>query len=163
MLLSERHRLLQKHKKDYRKGPISQREIAPLWTKDDPVPLLLITSSLTFTPCILCSSTRMTIDSTSKASHSILSPQQSLELANVCLESAHTAKDIELVAELCHDADTVLSEAKNSLRGVHASKKTDNQSLHGIAAAYCELGDLWDSLGEIDKAHASYSKAEKLG
>ncbi|KAF9926355.1 hypothetical protein BGZ65_007323, partial [Modicella reniformis] len=87
-----------------------------------------------------------------------LSPQQSLELANVYLEGANKAKDSDVALVLCHDTEVSLYQAK---KGV---KRAEDQTLReGVATAYIELGRALDSRGRQTEAQSSYKKGEKLG
>jgi hypothetical protein len=91
--------------------------------------------------------------------------QQSLELANVSLESARKTKDPELGLELCGDAEAMLAQIKRRApqQMVHnppSPGHTENKAFReGITAAYSSLGELQNSLGQSDKARASYKKA----
>lgn len=95
--------------------------------------------------------------------HISLSPQQSLELANVCLASARTTKDLDVAQELCRDAGAVLSQIKRAFSIALASlETTEVQVLRDkITATYSDLGDLQGSLGQSDKALVSYRNAEQ--
>ncbi|KAF9927675.1 hypothetical protein BGZ65_006678, partial [Modicella reniformis] len=88
----------------------------------------------------------------------ILSPQQSLELANVYLENANKAANPNISLVLCHDTELSLSQAKKS------AKRDDDSAVNaGVAIAYIELGRILSSRGHCNEAKASYRKAEKLG
>ncbi|KAG0316229.1 hypothetical protein BGZ99_007002 [Dissophora globulifera] len=99
------------------------------------------------------------------SSHGTLSPQQTLELANLHLEDARKTKDPEIALVLCNDAEAALSRIKK------AAKKTlktplsvEDQTLrHRVATAYLEHGNLLEGLNHIEMARVSYEKAEKLG
>ncbi|KAF9936389.1 hypothetical protein BGZ65_002437, partial [Modicella reniformis] len=88
----------------------------------------------------------------------ILSPQQSLELANIYLENANKTRSPDITLVLCRDTETSLSQAK---KGV---KRDEDQAVReGVAAAYIGLGRVLESRGHRIEAQASYKKAEKMG
>ncbi|KAF9362702.1 hypothetical protein BGX34_005659, partial [Mortierella sp. NVP85] len=92
----------------------------------------------------------MASGSTDPSPRKSLSPQQALELANVCLQNALSAKDPDIARVHCHDAEVSLSQARKD------AKQTDDQTVaKGIATAYTDLGNLLESLDQ--------SRAEKLG
>jgi hypothetical protein len=96
------------------------------------------------------------------SSQSALSPERTLELANLCLENARTTKNPEVALELCAEATTVLSRMKQFLKTSAPPTDSDDQSLReGIATTYLEIGKLQDSLRRRDKALVSYKKADK--
>jgi hypothetical protein len=88
-----------------------------------------------------------------------ISPQKSLELANVYLENATKATDSELTLVLCHDTEVSLSQAKR----VVANNSDDKTVREGIVSAYISLGKLLHTRGHFREAQASYKKAEKMG
>jgi hypothetical protein len=91
-----------------------------------------------------------------------LSPQQSLEFANICLAGARTTKDLGVAQELCHDAGSVLAQIKRASSTLASLKSTDVQTLREkVSATYSDLGDLQDSLGQSEKAQTSYKNAEQ--
>ncbi|KAG0228904.1 hypothetical protein BGX31_006419 [Mortierella sp. GBA43] len=84
-----------------------------------------------------------------------LSSKQALELANVYLENARSAVDLDIALVLCHDTEVSLSQAK---------KHPDNQTIiEGIATAYGDLGSQLEIRGNDSGAQAMYKKAGKLG
>ena len=87
-----------------------------------------------------------------------ISPQKSLELANVYLENAFNAIDSDIALVLCHDAEVSLYQAKKSVK--HGKDQTVAK---GIATAYIGLGKVLESRGHVGGAEASFKKAEKLG
>ncbi|KAF9358770.1 hypothetical protein BGX34_008775 [Mortierella sp. NVP85] len=86
------------------------------------------------------------------------SPQKTLELANVYLETAFNAIDSEIALVFCHDTEVSLSHARKSIK--HDKNPTVAK---GIATAYIGLGKLLESRGHLGGAQASFEKAEKLG
>ncbi|KAK3823469.1 MAG: WD40-repeat-containing domain protein [Benniella sp.] len=90
-----------------------------------------------------------------------LSPQQSLECANVCLATAHKTKDLEVAQELCHDAGAMLAQIKRASTLASLEPTTAQTFRERITVTYSDLGDLQDSLGQSDKARASYRNAEQ--
>lgn len=91
-----------------------------------------------------------------------LSTSQTLELANFHLEYARKTKDQKLASVMCDDAESALSHVKRGVK--RASKDTEDQPLRkDVAAAYFQLGNLQDYLGQTEKAQANYKKAEKWG
>ncbi|KAK3821793.1 MAG: hypothetical protein J3Q66DRAFT_427579 [Benniella sp.] len=87
-----------------------------------------------------------------------LTPHQVLELANVYLENAFNAKDPDIALVLCHDTETSLSHAKKVAKNTHNRTVTE-----GISTTYISLGKLLESRGLVSGAHASFTKAKKLG
>jgi hypothetical protein len=94
-----------------------------------------------------------------------LSPQQSLELANLYLENAHRTKDPEIVLEWCSVTEAELFRTKGaSKKALSPPMQDDNRALReGMATALSNLGKLQDSLGQSEKAQASYRRAEQWG
>ncbi|KAI8362961.1 hypothetical protein B0O80DRAFT_482175 [Mortierella sp. GBAus27b] len=93
-----------------------------------------------------------------------LSPERTLELANVCLENARKAKDPELALELCDLAGEALSRLKHNARAIASFTDTqDHASRERISTTYLEIGKLQDDLQQHEKAQASYKRAEKWG
>jgi hypothetical protein len=87
-----------------------------------------------------------------------LSPQQSLELANVYLENAYNARDPDIALVLCHETEVSLFQAKKAARNVK------NQTvIEGIATSYIDLGRLLETHKHSSEAQAIYKKGEKLG
>ncbi|KAF9358566.1 hypothetical protein BGX34_008876 [Mortierella sp. NVP85] len=87
-----------------------------------------------------------------------LSPEKSLELANIYLENAFSATDSDIALVLCHDTELSLYQANKS------AKHEKNQTVRGeIATAYVGLGKLLESLHQVKGAQASFKKARKLG
>ncbi|KAF9346059.1 hypothetical protein BGX34_004211, partial [Mortierella sp. NVP85] len=87
-----------------------------------------------------------------------LSPQKSLELANIYLENAFNTNDSDIALALCHDTEVSLHQAKKHV------KRDGNQTVAGrIATAYIGLGKLLESLHQVKGAQASFKEAEKLG
>jgi len=92
----------------------------------------------------------MASGSTGPSPRKSLSPQQALELANVCLQNALNAKDPDIARVHCHDAEVSLSQAKKD------ANQTDDQTvIKGIATAYTDLDNLLESLDQ--------DRAKKLG
>ncbi|KAK3823023.1 MAG: WD40-repeat-containing domain protein [Benniella sp.] len=87
-----------------------------------------------------------------------LSPQQSLDLANIYLECAIKAQDADIALALCHDTEVSLFQAKKAVK--HADDPTMR---HGVGTAYIGLGRVLDKQGRISEAKTIYKKAEKLG
>ncbi|KAK3823293.1 MAG: WD40-repeat-containing domain protein [Benniella sp.] len=82
-----------------------------------------------------------------------LSAQQRLNLANVYLENAHRAKDLDITLVLCHDAEESLLQAREA---------TKNQfPLDGIATVYIALEKLLEERGCDSMAKAFRKKAEE--
>ncbi|KAF9349027.1 hypothetical protein BGX34_002103 [Mortierella sp. NVP85] len=76
-----------------------------------------------------------------QSSQGPLSPQQTLELANIYLEKASKTTDPDIALILCRDTEFSLSEAKE------AAKHVKNQTvIKGIASAYIELKKLREGL-----------------
>ncbi|KAF9353614.1 hypothetical protein BGX34_011467 [Mortierella sp. NVP85] len=97
--------------------------------------------------------------STASSLRRTLSPQQTLEYTNLCLENARNTEDLELSLQLCRDAETTLARLKSASR----SQEKDGPIRVGVATAYSNLGKLQDSLGESDKAQTSFRKVEQWG
>ncbi|KAG0244123.1 hypothetical protein BGX31_009775 [Mortierella sp. GBA43] len=94
------------------------------------------------------------------SSQSDLSPRQELELAKLNLKSARKASDPKLAFVLCNSAGDALSKIPRSI----SPKDTEDHPKHEeVATAYSELGELFNELGQSDKAQANYKKAEKWG
>ena len=89
---------------------------------------------------------------------SSLSPQQALKLANVYLENACNADDIDVALVLCHDTEISLYQAKKAVK-----RAEDQYVVKEIAAVYIDLGNLLERQGHPNEAKASYKKAGKLG
>jgi hypothetical protein len=86
-----------------------------------------------------------------------LSPQQTLELANVYLENAFDAKDPDIALVLCHDTEVALYQAKKS------AKHDKNPGVtKGVATAYIGLGKLLESR-QVSGVEAIFKKAKTLG
>ncbi|KAK3823289.1 MAG: WD40-repeat-containing domain protein [Benniella sp.] len=84
-----------------------------------------------------------------------LSAQQRLDLANVYLENACKAKELDVALVLCHDAEVSL---------FHAGKAAKNQPpLEGIATTYIALGRLLEERGCGTMANAIRKKADEMG
>jgi len=87
-----------------------------------------------------------------------LSPEKTLELANIYLENAFSTTDSDIALVLCRDTELSLYQANKS------AKQEKNRTVVGeIATAYIGLGKLLESLHQIKGAYASFRKAEKLG
>lgn len=87
-----------------------------------------------------------------------LSPQQTLDLANIYLENASNAPDPDIALVLCYDTEVSLSRARTTV------KHTKNPTLiEGIATAYISLGKLLESRGHGSEAQTIYKRAVKLG
>jgi len=99
------------------------------------------------------------------SSPGLLSTQQTLDLASLCLENARGTKDAALALQLCDGAEAALSGIKSAQRkALIASKKDEDQALsERIASSYIDLGTLQDSLGRSDKARANFKKAVQWG
>lgn len=99
------------------------------------------------------------------SSRGIHSPQQALEIANLCLENAHKQKDPELALELCGDAEAMVSQMTRIMKkSVIPPNHPEEQTIRkGIATVYLELGKLQDGLGHGDKARTSLKNAETWG
>ena len=97
------------------------------------------------------------------SSKNILSPQQALGLANVCLASARATDDLEVAQELCLDAKSALSCTKRALPTFLATCNRTEETMRAqtVSAAYSSLGELQDSLGQSNKARTSYKNAER--
>ncbi|KAF9946033.1 hypothetical protein BGZ65_010143, partial [Modicella reniformis] len=95
----------------------------------------------------------------------VLSIQQSLELTNVYLENAYKTKDKDVALVLCHDAEVALTQAKNATKKNETQPKdSGDQGLRkDVAAAYIDLGKIWESQGYQKEANALFKKAEKWG
>jgi hypothetical protein len=88
----------------------------------------------------------------------ILTPLQTLELANIYLDNARRSTDPYITLALCHDTEVTLSQV------VRGSKRLKVPIVRqGIAAAYAQLGSLLKSRSLHDDADAFHKKAEKLG
>jgi len=84
-----------------------------------------------------------------------LSAQQRLNLANVYLENARKAQELNITLVLCHNAEESL---------LHAGKATKSQPLlDGIATVYSALGKLLEERKRDSEAIAFHKKAEGLG
>ena len=88
----------------------------------------------------------------------ILTPIQTLELANTYLDNARKTTDPYVALVLCHDTEVSLAQA---VRGVKRLKVPVVRQV--IAAAYVQLGWLLKSRSLLEEADAFYKKAEKLG
>jgi hypothetical protein len=87
-----------------------------------------------------------------------LSLQQVLDLANVYLENARQAVDLNIALVLCHDTEVSLAHVKR------AAKHTEDKIMHErIATVYIGLGELLDSKGHQSEAKAFHKKSEKWG
>lgn len=105
---------------------------------------------------------------TRSSARNFLSLQQSLELAHLSLENARKTKDLELGLELCGDAEALLIQIDRAHHPMVLSPlapgHTENKTLQEkIVAAYSNLGELQNSLGQSEKARASYRKASLQG
>ncbi|KAF9359465.1 hypothetical protein BGX34_008340 [Mortierella sp. NVP85] len=87
-----------------------------------------------------------------------LSPQQTLQLANVYLDNACNMDDPDIALVLCHDTEVSLSQAKKAVR-----RTGDQGAIKDIAAVYVNLGNLLETRGYSNGAQTSYKKAVKLG
>ncbi|KAF9347530.1 hypothetical protein BGX34_003075, partial [Mortierella sp. NVP85] len=84
-----------------------------------------------------------------------ISAQQRLDLANVYLENARKAKELDVALVLCHDAEESLFQAE---------KATKNQPpLDGIATTYIALGKLLEERDCDSMANVFRKKAEDMG
>ncbi len=98
------------------------------------------------------------------SSRSMLSLQETLDLASSYLETASKAKDLKIALVLCDDAEASLSQMKKAVKKAHAPETLADQTLRDkIATVYFEHGKVLDQLGQPDKAQASYKKAQKWG
>jgi len=87
----------------------------------------------------------------------ILTPMQTLELANIYLDNARKTTDPYIALVLYHDTEVSLSAA------VRGSKRLKVPVVReGIATAYVQLGWLLKSRRLHEEADAFYKKAEKL-
>ncbi|KAG0221634.1 hypothetical protein BGX31_009669 [Mortierella sp. GBA43] len=86
------------------------------------------------------------------------STPQALELAKIYLENAWKATDIDIILELCHDAEVSLMQARKSAK--HGDGKHVEET---IGTEYIRLGKLLHKQGHESEAQASYKKAKKLG
>lgn len=96
-----------------------------------------------------------TVISSSRAN---LSLQQVLDLANIYLENASKATDLDIVLVLCHDTEISLSQVKKAAKHVE-----DKAMREGIAGVYIGLGDLLDNKGRKADAQEFYNKSVKWG
>ncbi len=98
------------------------------------------------------------------SSRSLLSLQETLDLASSYLETARKAKDLKIALVLCDDAEASLSEMKKALKKAHAPETLADQTLRDkIATVYFEHGKVLEKLGQHDRALGSYKKAQKWG
>ncbi|UAW63833.1 hypothetical protein KMZ15_07155 [Mycoavidus sp. HKI] len=98
------------------------------------------------------------------SSRSVLSLQETLDLASSYLETARKAKDPKIALVLCDDAEASLSEMKKAVRKAHAPETLADQTLRDkIATVYLEHGKVLEQLEQTDRAQASYKKAKKWG
>ncbi|WP_284270007.1 NACHT and WD40 repeat domain-containing protein, partial [Mycoavidus cysteinexigens] len=104
------------------------------------------------------------LDSILSSSRSVLSLQETLDLASSYLETASKAKDLKIALVLCDDAEASLSQMKKAVKKAHAPETLADQTLRDkIATVYFEHGKVLDQLGQPDRAQASYKKAQKWG
>jgi len=87
-----------------------------------------------------------------------LSPQQSLNLANIYLECAGKAQDTDIALALCQHTEVSLFQAKKAVK--HADDQTMRR---GFGTAYIGFGRVLDKQGRISEAKTIDKKAEKLG
>ncbi len=98
------------------------------------------------------------------SSRSMLSLQETLDLASSYLETASKAKDLKIALVLCDDAEASLSEMKKAVRKAHAPETLVDQTLRDkIATVYFEHGKVLEQLGQPHRARTSYKKAQKWG
>jgi len=88
----------------------------------------------------------------------ILSPMQTLELANIYLDNARKTVDPHIALALCHDTEVTLSQVARGSKRLKLPVVRE-----GIATAYVQLGWLLKNRRLHDEADAFYKKAEKLG
>ncbi|KAI8363745.1 hypothetical protein B0O80DRAFT_421434 [Mortierella sp. GBAus27b] len=107
----------------------------------------------------------MVFHSATLSSRTTLSLQQSLELANLYLGNAQKTKDPEVVLELCNVTESVLSRTKRATKKPLSPNMQDEDRALGdeIAVAFSNLAKLQESLGQSEKAQASYKKAAQRG
>ncbi len=104
------------------------------------------------------------LDSILSSPRSTLSPQKMLDLASSYLDTARKVKDLEIALVLCDDAEASLSQMKKAVKKAQAPKSVADQTLRdNIAKVYFERGQVLEGLAQLDKAEASYKKAEKWG
>ena len=87
-----------------------------------------------------------------------LSLQQALELANIYLDHAGKAQDVDISLVFCHDTEVSLLQAGKAAKHVH-----DQTMRYEIATGYIRLGRVLAIRGYRSEAQAIYKKAEKLG
>ncbi|KAK3806074.1 MAG: hypothetical protein J3Q66DRAFT_422177 [Benniella sp.] len=88
----------------------------------------------------------------------ILTPLQTLELANIYLDNARKSTDPYITLALCHDTEVTLSQVARGSKRLKVPVVRQ-----GIAAAYVQLGSLLKSRSLHDDADTFYKKAEKMG
>ncbi|KAF9349851.1 hypothetical protein BGX34_001564, partial [Mortierella sp. NVP85] len=87
-----------------------------------------------------------------------LTLQQALELANIYLDHAGKAQDVDISLVFCHDTEVSLLQAGKAAKHVH-----DQTMRYEIATRYIRLGRVLAIRGHRSEAQAIYKKAEKLG
>ncbi|UAW63851.1 NACHT domain-containing protein [Mycoavidus sp. HKI] len=104
------------------------------------------------------------LDSIFSSSRSVLSLQETLDLASFYSKTASEAKDPKIALVLCDDAEASLSQMKKAVKKALAPETLADQTLRDkIATVYFEHGKVLDKLGQPDRAQTSYKKAKKWG
>jgi hypothetical protein len=94
-----------------------------------------------------------------------LTPQQVQQLTDTYFENAFKAIDHDVILVLCHNAETILSQAKGTTRKASGAP-TDNEDQtmrEVIAAAYLNIGKLLENQGYQTEAQTFFKKSEKWG
>ncbi|KAG0234215.1 hypothetical protein BGX31_004637 [Mortierella sp. GBA43] len=94
-----------------------------------------------------------------------LTPQQVQQLTDAYFENAFKAIDHNVILVLCHNAETILSQAKGTTRKAPGAP-TDNEvqaMREVIAAAYLNIGKLLENQGYQTEAQNFFKKSEKWG
>ncbi|KAF8925925.1 hypothetical protein BGZ58_000351, partial [Dissophora ornata] len=92
----------------------------------------------------------------------VLSPQDALELATAHLAGANKAKNPDMALTFCYEAQEALSRIRRSVRKkLVSSLRPEDQDLRNkIAAAHCELRELFDSYGHKTRGMYNHWKSQ---
>ncbi|CAO3565078.1 unnamed protein product [Mortierella alpina] len=86
-----------------------------------------------------------------------------VEVADLFLKFAKTTDNPNAQHYVCGTVSTILSAMKHGVRKtLDPTSSTENRVLcQNVASVFTEHGQLWDRLNNVDKAKASYKKAQK--
>ncbi|KAF9947521.1 hypothetical protein BGZ70_002637, partial [Mortierella alpina] len=86
-----------------------------------------------------------------------------IEVADLFLKFAKTTDNPNVQHYVCGAVSTILSAMKHGVRKtLNSTSSAEDQVLcQNVASVFTEHGKLWDRLNNVDKANASYKKAQK--